>query len=41
VLEREGGKLTAAAKHADMDLKNFHEKVTRYGLRRTATGPPD
>ena len=34
VLEAEGGKLTAAAKHADMDLKNFHEKVTRYGLRR-------
>ena len=34
VLEAEGGKLTAAAKHADMDPKNFHEKVTRYGLRR-------
>ncbi len=34
VLEREGGKLTAAAKHADMDPKNFYEKLTRYGLRR-------
>jgi DNA-binding NtrC family response regulator len=34
VLEAEGGKLTAAAKHADMDPKNFHEKLTRYGLRR-------
>jgi DNA-binding NtrC family response regulator len=38
VLEAEGGKLTAAAKHADMDLKNFHEKVTRYGLRRAPGG---
>jgi DNA-binding NtrC family response regulator len=38
VLEVEGGKLTAAAKHADMDLKNFHEKVTRYGLRRAPGG---
>jgi DNA-binding NtrC family response regulator len=38
VLEREGGKLTAAAKHADMDPKNFHEKLTRYGLRRPASG---
>ena len=38
VLEAEGGKLTAAARHADMDLKNFHEKLTRYGLRRTSGG---
>jgi DNA-binding NtrC family response regulator len=38
VLEAEGGKLTAAARHADMDLKNFHEKVTRYGLRRAPGG---
>ena len=38
VLEREGGKLTAAAKHADMDPKNFHEKLTRYGLRRPSAG---
>jgi DNA-binding NtrC family response regulator len=38
VLEAEGGKLTAAAKHADMDPKNFHEKVTRYGLRRPGLG---
>jgi DNA-binding NtrC family response regulator len=35
VLEAQGGKLTAAAKHADMDPKNFSEKVTRYGLRRS------
>jgi DNA-binding NtrC family response regulator len=34
VLELHGGKLTAAAKHADMDPKNFSEKLTRYGLRR-------
>ena len=34
VLEAHGGKLTAAAKHADMDPKNFSEKLTRYGLRR-------
>ena len=38
VLEAHGGKLTSAAKHADMDPKNFSEKLTRYGLRRpTAT----
>ncbi len=37
VLEAHGGKLTAAAKHADMDPKNFSEKLTRYGLRRGAT----
>jgi DNA-binding NtrC family response regulator len=36
VLEAAGGKLTAAAKHADMDPKNFSEKVVRYGLRRSA-----
>jgi DNA-binding NtrC family response regulator len=34
VLEAAGGKLAAAAKHADMDPKNFWEKLTRYGLRR-------
>jgi DNA-binding NtrC family response regulator len=34
VLELHGGKLTAAAKHADMDPKNFSEKIARYGLRR-------
>jgi DNA-binding NtrC family response regulator len=39
VLEAHGGKLTAAAKHAGMDPKNFHEKLTRYGLRRPAAGP--
>jgi DNA-binding NtrC family response regulator len=38
VLEAHGGKLTAAAKHADMDPKNFSEKLTRYGLRRAAGG---
>jgi DNA-binding NtrC family response regulator len=36
VLEAHAGKLTAAAKHADMDPKNFSEKVSRYGLRRGA-----
>jgi DNA-binding NtrC family response regulator len=36
VLEANGGKLTAAAKHADMDPKNFSEKLVRYGLRRSA-----
>ncbi len=40
VLEREGGKLTAAAKHADMDPKNFSEKLTRYGLRRGHPAEP-
>jgi two-component system, NtrC family, response regulator AtoC len=37
VLEAHGGKLTAAAKHADMDPKNFSEKLVRYGLRRGAS----
>ena len=36
LLEANGGKLTAAAKHADMDPKNFSDKMVRYGLRRTA-----
>jgi DNA-binding NtrC family response regulator len=40
VLDAHGGKLTAAAKHADMDPKNFSEKLTRYGLRRGAPGEP-
>jgi DNA-binding NtrC family response regulator len=39
VLELYGGKLTAAAKHADMDPKNFSEKLVKYGLRRQA--PPE
>jgi two-component system response regulator HydG len=39
VLEAHGGKLTAAAKHADMDPKNFSEKLSRYGLRRA--GAPE
>jgi DNA-binding NtrC family response regulator len=38
LLETHGGKLTAAAKHADMDPKNFSEKAARYGLRRSAVG---
>jgi DNA-binding NtrC family response regulator len=40
VLDAHGGKLTAAAKHADMDPKNFSEKLIRYGLRRPAGEPP-
>jgi hypothetical protein len=40
VLEAHGGKLTAAAKHADMDPKNFSEKLTRYGLRKGAAVDP-
>jgi DNA-binding NtrC family response regulator len=36
VLEAHGGKLTAAAKHADMDPKNFSEKLARYGLRKNS-----
>ena len=40
LLEAHGGKLTAAAKHADMDPKNFSEKMARYGLRRTGIGDP-
>jgi len=34
LLESHGGKLTAAAKHADMDPKNFSDKMARYGLKR-------
>jgi two-component system response regulator AtoC len=36
LLDAHGGKLTVAAKHADMDPKNFSDKMVRYGLRRTA-----
>jgi len=39
LLETHGGKLTAAAKHADMDPKNFSDKMIRYGLRRQAAEP--
>jgi DNA-binding NtrC family response regulator len=39
LLEANGGKLTAAAKHADMDPKNFSDKMARYGLRRQAAEP--
>jgi len=38
LLEAHGGKLTAAAKHADMDPKNFSDKIARYGLRRGGAG---
>jgi transcriptional regulator with GAF, ATPase, and Fis domain len=37
LLEAHGGKLTAAAKHADMDPKNFSDKMVRYGLRRSSS----
>ena len=41
LLEAHGGKLTAAAKHADMDPKNFSDKMVRYGLRsRAIAGEP-
>jgi DNA-binding NtrC family response regulator len=44
ILAMHGGKLTAAARHADMDNKNLWEKLARYGLRaRPGNGepPPD
>jgi DNA-binding NtrC family response regulator len=44
LLALHGGKLTTAARHADMDSKNLWEKTVRYGLRsRAAAGepPPD
>jgi DNA-binding NtrC family response regulator len=41
VLGLHGGKLAAAARHADMDSKNLWEKMVRYGLRsRAAAGEP-
>jgi two-component system, NtrC family, response regulator GlrR len=41
VLGLHGGKLTAAARHADMDNKNLWEKMVRYGLRsRAVAGEP-
>ena len=39
VMEAHGGKLSAAAKHADMDPKNLWEKLTKYGLRRLPHAP--
>ena len=39
LLDAHGGKLTVAAKHADMDPKNFSDKMTRYGLRRQPAEP--
>ena len=41
LLDAHGGKLTVAAKHADMDPKNFSDKMTRYGLRRQVAEPGD
>jgi DNA-binding NtrC family response regulator len=45
VLALHAGKVSAAARHADMDGKNLWEKMVRYGLRsRVAAGeapPPD
>jgi len=41
LLDAHGGKLTAAAKHADMDPKNFSDKMARYGLRRQPPELPD
>ena len=38
LLEAHSGKPTAAAKHADMDPKNFSDKIARYGLRRNGAG---
>jgi transcriptional regulator with GAF, ATPase, and Fis domain len=40
LLESNGGKVTTAAKHADMDPKNFSEKMLRYGLRRSHASEP-
>lgn len=40
VSKSHGGKLTVAAKHADMDPKNFSDKMLRYGLRRSASAEP-
>ena len=40
LLDAHGGKLTAAARHADMDPKNFSDKMVRYGLRRSAPAEP-
>ena len=40
LLKSHAGKLTAAAKHADMDPKNFSDKMQRYGLRRSAPADP-
>ncbi len=44
VLGLHGGKLSAAARHADMDNKNLWEKLVRYGLRSrgpVVDPPPD
>jgi transcriptional regulator with GAF, ATPase, and Fis domain len=38
VLGLHAGKLSAAARHADMDNKNLWEKMVRYGLRSRAVG---
>jgi len=40
LLDAHGGKLTSASKHADMDPKNFSDKMVRYGLRRSSPSDP-
>jgi DNA-binding NtrC family response regulator len=34
LLELYGGRLRQAAKHADMDVKNFFEKVKKYEIKK-------
>lgn len=34
LLEIYSGNVSQAAKHADMDLKNFHEKMNKHGIKR-------
>ncbi len=41
LLDAHGGQLTAAAEHADMDPKNFLDKMARCGLCRQAAEPGD
>ncbi len=41
VMEAHGGKISAAAKHADMDPKNLWEKLVKYGLRRPHHADPN
>jgi DNA-binding NtrC family response regulator len=36
LLEVYGGKIIAAAKHANMDVKNFWEKMKKYEIKRDA-----
>ncbi len=34
VLRMFGGNMSKASRHADMDIKNFHEKMAKYGLKK-------